>query len=443
MELPARQLMVYINHQVVGRLDEVGSIWAFQYDSSWLTLRSAFPLSPHLPLQEGQLLDGGTNRPVQWYFDNLLPEAAHREALANDAKVTASDAFGLLEHYGQESAGSLTLLPMGADVPADGLRCLLDDANLQRRIENLPRLPLSHEAPKRMSLAGAQNKLAVVYEDGVLYEPEGASMSTHILKPNHEHEAYPHSVINEWFVMSLARRLGHTQMQVPAVFRHYTPSPVYLVERFDRFEKDGIWQRRHIIDACQLDNLAAVYKYSQGSLLRLESFAKRSRSTLQSRLKLFEWLVFNVLVGNTDAHLKNLSFFMLSTGFELTPTYDLLSEAVYDTTAFRDGGGANWKNREMAWPLDDGVARLEQMNRGVLIAAGVKLGLPKKPAERVLDNLVSQIVGQAKQLYEEMLSENDLLRQHRKELGAPLSGEERLVRTIVHVVIQEMAQQLS
>ncbi|WP_206600326.1 HipA domain-containing protein [Chromobacterium sphagni] len=443
MQLNGRQLMVYINSQIVGHLAEAGNVWSFQYDSSWLQLDSAFPLSPHLPLQEEQLLDGATHRPVQWYFDNLLPESAHREALAKDANVTTGDAFGLLEHYGEESAGSLTLLPIGTAVPAGGQRRLLDDANLTRRIEDLPRLPLTHEALKRMSLAGAQNKLAVVYEDGVLYEPEGASMSTHILKPNHEHPAYPHSVINEWFVMKLASRLRNTHLKVPTVYRHYTPLPVYLVERFDRVEKNGSWERLHIIDACQLDNLAAIYKYSQGSLERLQSFVGRCRIQAQVRLKLFEWLVFNVLVGNTDAHLKNLSFFMTSSGIDLTPTYDLLSEAVYETDAVRDEGGANWKHREMAWPLDEGVVRLEQMSRKVLVDAGVKVGLPAKVAETVLNNLQGQIFEQAKQLHDEMTAENAHLRQHRSELAHRLNGEERLVRTIVYVIIQEMAQQLA
>lgn len=444
MQPQARQLMLHINHQAVGRLSEEGNVWAFQYDPSWLDLESAFPLSPHLPLQAEQLLDGATHRPVQWYFDNLLPEAAHREALAKDANVTAGDAFGLLEHYGEESAGSLTLLPMGAAVPAGGERRLLNDANLTRRIEDLPRLPLTHEAPKRMSLAGAQHKLPVVYENGVLYEPEGAAMSTHILKPNHPHPDYPHSVINEWFVMSLASRLRRTQMTVPAVYRYYTPMPVYLVERFDREVKSGVWQRRHIIDACQLDNLAAIYKYNQGSLERLESFAGRCRSMAQARLKLFEWLVFNVLVGNTDAHLKNVSFFMTSTGIDLTPTYDLLSEAVYVTPAFREGAGpTDWKSRDLAWPLDEGVVRLEQMSRTVLVAAGVKLGLPARTAEKVLNDLRGQIVGEATQLYDEMLTENAQLRQRGAELANRLTGEERLVRTIVHVIIREMAQQLA
>jgi hypothetical protein len=82
-----------------------------------------------------------------------------------------------------------------------------------------------------MSLAGAQHKLAVVLQDGALFEAAGATPSTHILKPDHPDTDYHHSAINEWFVMRLAKRLG---IDVPDVHRRYVPSPVYLIDRFDR-----------------------------------------------------------------------------------------------------------------------------------------------------------------------------------------------------------------
>ncbi|OXH89050.1 toxin HipA, partial [Burkholderia multivorans] len=91
---------------------------------------------------------------------------------------------------------------------------------------------LTHDAPKKMSLAGAQHKLPVVLRDGRLFEPSGQAVSTHILKPNHPHaHDYPHSVVNEWFVMTLARRVG---LDVPDVERRYVPAPVYVIRRFDR-----------------------------------------------------------------------------------------------------------------------------------------------------------------------------------------------------------------
>jgi hypothetical protein len=80
------------------------------------------------------------------------------------------------------------------------------------------------------------------------------------LKPDHPDEDYPHSVINEWFVMRLAKRLG---LDVPDVHRRYAPSPVFLINRFDRVREDQGWQRRHVIDACQLLGLDRSFKYSQ------------------------------------------------------------------------------------------------------------------------------------------------------------------------------------
>ena len=235
---PDRELQVLIDGQVVGRLRDERDLWSFEYTSDWLQNPDAYALSPHLPLQQAALLDGASTRPVQWYFDNLLPEEGQRSLLAHDASLDAADAFGLLMHYGEESAGSLVLRPVEptrrADI-ADGLRALPDEL-LATRIRQLPRIPLTHGASKRMSMAGVQHKLAVVWRDGLLWEPGGGTPSTQILKPDHPDSDYPHSAINEWFVMQLAGRVG---LLVPAVRRHYTPLPTYLVDRFDRHVVDG------------------------------------------------------------------------------------------------------------------------------------------------------------------------------------------------------------
>jgi serine/threonine-protein kinase HipA len=143
---------------------------------------------------------------VQWYFDNLLPEEKLRELIAADARLRShEDAFALLEYLGAESAGSLTLLPPG-ELPPDrsDLQPLPYEA-LSRRILGLPRTTLTREAPKRMSLAGAQHKLLAVLKDRDVYEPVGATPSTHILKPDHPDSAtYPASTYLEWLTMRLA-----------------------------------------------------------------------------------------------------------------------------------------------------------------------------------------------------------------------------------------------
>ena len=168
-----RSLRASINQTTVGTLQEVAGLWGFQYAADWLDNPQRFALSPHLPLTTEPLLDGASRRPVQWYFDNLLPEEGQRVLLAGDARLDVADAFGLLAWYGAESAGSVTLLPPdAAPQTAEPLRPLPDDA-LEARIRLLPKAPLTHAAIKRMSLAGAQHKLAVVLQDGALFEPEG------------------------------------------------------------------------------------------------------------------------------------------------------------------------------------------------------------------------------------------------------------------------------
>lgn len=434
--MTGRSLRALINQTEVGALQEVNGLWSFTYSDVWLNDGQHFALSPHLPLTTEPQLDGATRRPVQWYFDNLLPEEGQRRLLASDARLDAADAFGLLACYGAESAGSITLLPPEAEVPGDQALLPLADDALEARIRQLPKAPLTHAAIKRMSLAGAQHKLAVVLQGDALFEPAGSTPSTHILKPDNPDDDYRHSVINEWFVMRLAKRLG---LDVPEVHRRYVPSPVYLIDRFDRVHGDAGWQRRHAIDACQLLGLDRSFKYSQGSMDNLAALAKACRSPAVARTRLFGWLVFNVLVGNSDAHLKNLSFMVSHEGVQLAPFYDLLSVACYDTPAFDKKA---WPDQtQLAWPIL-GVLHFSDINRELLLEAGGALNLAKGTAERVLESLRGRILAETEALYADVEAENARLIAAQPELGITLTGEIRCLRTIQHTVIKEMTRQL-
>jgi serine/threonine-protein kinase HipA len=432
-----RALRASINQTEVGTLQEVAGLWSFQYSADWLGSPRGFALSAHLPLTAGSLLDGASKRPVQWYFDNLLPEESQRVLLAGDAGLDAADAFGLLAWYGAESAGSLTLLPPdAAPQTTEPLQPLPDDA-MENRIRQLPRAPLTHAAIKRMSLAGAQHKLAVVLQDGALFEPAGATPSTHILKPDHPDEDYPHSVINEWFVMRLAKRLG---LDVPDVHRRYVPSPVYLIDRFDRVREGRGWQRRHVIDACQLLGLDRSFKYSQGSMENLAALANACRSPAVARSRLFCWLVFNVLVGNGDAHLKNLSFLVSHEGVQLAPFYDMLSVAAYDTPAFDKKG---WPaHTRLAWPIL-GFQHFSDISHGLLLEAGASLNLARGTAERLLESLRSRAIREAEALYAEVEAENARIAHARPELSATMAGESRCLRVVLHTVLEEMTRRIA
>lgn len=431
-----RSLLVKINTTNIGTLHENQGIWSFVYNISWLQNPQRFALSPHLPLQAAPLQDSATLRPVQWYFDNLLPEAGQRSLLARSATLDENDAFAMLARYGAESAGSLTLLNSAAEEPATGSIIKLPDTQLSARIQNLPKVPLAANSPKRMSLAGAQHKLAVVLQNNELYEPEGASVSTHILKPDHPEADYAHSVINEWFVMQLAARLG---LVVPAVHRRYVPEPVYLIERYDRRESANHWQRLHAIDACQLLGLSSLYKYDAGSMDKLATLADTCRSSAVARARLYNWLVFNMLTGNSDAHLKNLSFLVSAEGIQVAPHYDLLSTACYDTPAYDK---TDWPQATtLAWPVL-GKTRFHEIDRSTLLDAGAVLNLNKTTANRLLAVQRDNIVQHANELYEHIEKANDELRASKPHLSQLLIAEAHCLRTIIHSVITPMVQQL-
>jgi serine/threonine-protein kinase HipA len=432
----ARELNIWVNHARIGVLQEQNGLWTFGYSQEWLSTPDAYPLCPSLPLQPEVHIDGASFRPVQWYFDNLLPEEGQRRLIASAARVSEADAFGLLTYFGAESAGSITLLPAGQE-PAEGDLQLLPYDELSRRIREMPQIPLAERSAKRMSLAGAQHKVAIVYDQSQLFEPTGSAPSTHILKPDHPGEAWAHSVVNEWFVMKLAAKVG---LNVPVVHRRYVPEPVYLIERFDRRIGVQGWERLHCIDACQLLGLDRSYKYIEGSIDRLRDINALCTPAAKVRLALFQWLVFNVLVGNEDAHLKNLSFMLTGKAVMLAPFYDLLCTAVYGTRAY---GQDNWPQQaEMAWPIL-GVRRLQQINLPVLLAAGEAMGIKSATARNAIKKLVVSVQDQAQKLLAETERENQLLAQSNADIRATLGGELRLLRAIVFIVIAEMSRQLA
>lgn len=431
-----RQLNVWINHTLIGTLSEQNGLWSFAYTQQWLSQPGAYPLCPNLPLQNEPHMDGASVRPVQWYFDNLLPEEGQRQLIARAAHTSVADAFGLLTQFGAESAGSITLLPPEQQPTPGELRALPDEV-LSQRIRDMPRVSLAEQAAKRMSLAGAQHKMAIILDGERLLEPTGNMPSTHILKPDHPDLTYAHSVINEWFVMTLAKRMG---LQVPEVTRRYVPQPVYLISRFDRRQTPRGWERLHCIDACQLLGLDRAYKYDQGSAQRLLDISKMCNIPAKARLELFRWLVFNILVGNGDAHLKNLSFLVTAKGVNLSPFYDLLSTAVYTTRAFDQDG---WPEQvRMAWPVGE-EDRITRLNRTNLVAAAESMGIKASAALASIDKMTSGIQATANQLLEQVVRDNQELAQKKPNLQATLAGETRCLRTIASIVIGEMCKQLS
>ena len=395
-----RRLNIFINEVQLGTLHEDNDLWMLAYLPQWRDLPGAFDLSPALPRSQLLHRDGATLRPVQWYFDNLLPEEKLRELIAADAQIRShDDAFALLEYLGAESAGSLTLLPPEELPPTRAELQPLPYQELSRRILGLPRTTLTREAPKRMSLAGAQHKMLAVLKGRDVYEPVGSTPSTHILKPDHPDTAtYPASSYLEWLTMRLA---SAAKLATPPVELLHVPQPVYVIERFDRqfdradFAPETVAtapavQRVHVIDACQLLNKSRVFKYGAGVEV-LRELSQACADQITTPVLLFRWLVFNLLVANDDCHLKNLSFVVRPGRVDLAPHYDLLATGIYHTRALANEQG-RWPSVPLAIRLSPEVGRFDQVTPAAVLAAAAALGVPEALASRTIREVVTRVL---------------------------------------------------
>lgn len=475
-----RRLNIFSNQVQVAILQENNDLWTLTYLPQWAAREDGFDLCPALPRAQLVHQDGATFRPVQWFFDNLLPEEKLRELIATDAKLrNHEDAFAMLEYLGAESAGSLTLLPDGEEPQANpSLKPLPYDA-LSKRIQALPRSTLTKEAPKRMSLAGAQHKMLAVLKGHDIYEPVGSTPSTHILKPDHPStETYPASAYLEWLTMKLAHS---AKLNVPVVDLLRVPQPAYAIERFDRRvdaaelapktgERPPDVQRIHTIDACQLLNKSRIFKYGKDVQV-LREISQACSDRLTTPVLLFRWLVFNLLVANDDCHLKNLSFLVTPGRIDLSPHYDLLATGVYHTRTFADVHG-KWPQVPLAIHLSKDVVQFDQVTPQAILDAGHLLGVPEKLAIRTVRDVVTHVLGAFDTIYSDNYPKEDglmlllkarALKADRPENGAmdkatpqdipkgaqaePLPPQERaqqlrILRVLRYIVLPEMAARL-
>lgn len=337
------ELTVYLNESKVGKLwlDDRKRI-AFQYDGEWIALAEAIPLSLSLPLRAGAFLDDEA-RP---FFANLLPEADIRLAVARALGISAQNDFALLQAIGGECAGAVSLLPEAATFGKSEYRPL-DDQALHSLVVSLPRRPfLAGEEGIRLSLAGAQNKLPVYIEDDRVFLPVGHAPSSHIIKP--PIRDFPGTVENEAFCMMLAARMG---LKVPSVSILSGLDLLYVIERYDRKRiAGGELTRIHQEDFCQALGVPPEAKYETegGAHLRqcFELIKKQGASPAADLKQLLLWVAFNVIIGNSDAHAKNLAVLFTPEGPRLAPFYDLLCTAIYPELetqfAMKIGGENRW-----------------------------------------------------------------------------------------------------
>lgn len=333
-----KQLDVHLHDELVGRLERVeqGRLRFAYLPGVPSDLRP--PLSLSLPVREEAYEDGE----CRGYFSGLLPEGGFLRAVARAFGVSASNAFAVLDAIGGECAGAVSLAPLGSPPPATGGPRSVDPAELYKLLSESPERVLAEGFDGeglRLSLAGAQEKLPVIFDGGEVSITGGEPPSTHIIKL--PIRGFEDTVANEGYCLALAAASGLDAVAGrPRVARPLAsaddalePIPFLQVTRYDRTPglRAGRIQQE---DFCQALGRPPELKYEAEGGPSVADCAglisRHSAVPARDRLAFADALLFNVAVGNHDAHSKNYSLILEGDDApRLAPLYDLVSTAVY------------------------------------------------------------------------------------------------------------------
>jgi len=336
-------LSLYMNQSYVGELiQQPNGAHQLSYDPSWLQDKKSRPLSLSLPLQKGKI----SSEKVFNFFDNLLPDSPLiRQRIMQRFTARSNRPFDLLSHIGRDSVGAITLLaePLPPIAIAEKPELQfepLTDTRLQVLLlgyqSEKPLGMLDDADDFRISVAGAQEKTALLHYQGQWCIPKGMTATTHILKlPIGEIKGptatldLSDSVENEWLCIELARECG---FEVPAVeIVKLDDVKALAVTRFDRrWTTAQNWLiRLPQEDMCQAHGISPALKYEKDGGPGISDIMKLlmgSSNALADRDSFMRFQVFQWLIGATDGHAKNFSIYLEAGGtYRLTPFYDILS----------------------------------------------------------------------------------------------------------------------
>jgi len=400
-------LNVYMNARLVGRLRRQASgAIDFQYNADWLSWTHALPVSLSLPLRE----DRYTGDPVIAVFDNLLPDdEGIRRRLAERVHAEGADVYSLLATIGRDCVGALQFLPDGVEPGTAGAvegRPVNEDY-IARKIGDLNATPLGVDEDEefRISLAGAQEKTALLFWKKKWHVPHGTTATTHIMKP--QIGVLPNgidltrSVENEYLCLKLTVALGLPSANV--AMADFKGNRVLVVERFDRlWTRDKRLLRLPQEDCCQALSVTPTRKYESdggpGMAAILDLLKGSDDPEADRRLLLKAQIVF-WLLGAIDGHAKNFSIFLRSAGrFRLTPLYDVMSvQPAVDASQLR-------RNRmKLALAVGDSRHYVvhEIMPRHFLQTAA-NSGIPATVVQSIFDELLESAQTAASKVMEDL-----------------------------------------
>ena len=400
-------LRVFINGQLVGFfLKDPGGTVAFGYDESWLARDNAIPVSLSLPLRE----DPFKGPVVAAFFENLLPDSESlRRRVSEKVGAEGMDAYSLLSRIGRDCVGALQFLPEDEELQASTeiQGRVASDSEIEGMLLNLAQAPLGLEPERdfRISIAGAQEKTALLRYKDQWWKPSGATPTTHILKkqmgtlPNGLDLS--NSIENEFYCLRLLAAFGlpvnHAEIST------FGKTKALVIERFDRrWTRDGRLLRLPQEDCCQALSVPPSRKYQNdggpgiSDILRL---LKASDTPAEDQKRFLKAQVVFFLIGATDGHAKNFSIFLGPLGrFRLTPLYDILS--AQPSLAL-----GQIHKKQMRLAMFAGTNRHYVVDRicGRHFAQTVdRVGLPRGLAKEIMEEVAMRAVA-AKQELEESL----------------------------------------
>lgn len=313
-----------------------------QYDADWTRSPEGRPLSLSLPFTPGNAPHRGPK--VRAYFENLLPDSRDiRERMARRHGTGSTDAFDLLARIGRDCVGALEILPEGQASPgsfaiqAEPLSEARVAAILRSATATAPLGLAVDDEDLRISIAGAQEKTALLLQDGLWCLPQGSTPTTHILKlplglVGGMKIDMRHSVENEWLCARILRAFGLPVADCQSL--QFEEMRVLAVARFDRrwwSAPDGRQQLLRLPqeDFCQATGTPPDAKYEVDGgpgIDRIMGVLDGSLTREDDRRTFFLAQLLFWMLGATDGHAKNFSLFLRPGGrYQLTPLYDVLS----------------------------------------------------------------------------------------------------------------------
>jgi serine/threonine-protein kinase HipA len=383
-------LDVYLDGTLVGVLEQTPSgATTFRYDDEYRARPDATPLSLSMPVSRAL----HAQRAVVPFLQGLLPDSPGRlDELSREFHTSALNPFRLLAHVGRDVAGAVQILPPGEPATDAGGRSdidVLSESDVAGIIDDLIANADTwgtRGSSGRWSLPGAQPKVALYRgADGVWGVPHGAMPTTHILKP--AVRPYLEHHVNEFVTMTAARRLG-LHVADASLLTTSRGDHAFVTARYDRVEQDGRWRRLHQEDFCQALSVAPTRKYqvdggpSVAQIAQLVDTFAGLENRRRSQRRLFDALVFNVSVANTDAHAKNYSILLSAETAELAPLYDLGTHLAYPAT------------RSLASAMKVGDEyRIDKIGMPDFLGVARRLRLPGDEAESRVHEIRSGLAG--------------------------------------------------